>query len=153
MRSGPLLVVIASLLAASGVRAQDAPMRLDNPDNAHERALHLPPLDMMWIPKYPKMDRPQVVYALPDTLGAFAKVDRVLSEACRRLAFIQKLDHYFSARARDRNYGVAFPTGGSLIDYRKLAKPDKVYFFENQGADCQVWIGDLKKLMPRYVGT
>jgi len=148
-RAAALATVLVSV--ALQVFADDRPMRLDQPDEGHGRARHFPPLDMMWIPPHPTTISPRVVYNLPDGLGAFAKVDRVLSQACRRLAFIQKVDRHFWARTRERSYGVAFPTGGSLVDYRKLAKPDKVYFFEDQGGDCAVWIGDMKKLIPHYV--
>jgi len=147
-----LAVALATIVVASAAPADDRPMGLDRPNDGHGGARHFPPFDMMWIPPHPTMISPRVVYNLPDRIGAFAKVDRVLSEACRRLAFIQKVDRHFWARTRDRSYGVAFPSGGSLVDYRKLAKPDKVYFFEEQDGDCAVWIGDMKKLMPHYVG-
>jgi len=151
VRRRAIILATVPLLAASAALAEELPMGLDQPDAGHSRAAHFPPLDMMWIPPHPTMISPRVVYKLPDKLTAFAKVDRVLSEACRRLGFIQKVDRYFWARTPDRSYGVAFPTGGSLVDYRKLTKPDKVYFFEDQGGDCSVWIGDMKKLLPYYV--
>lgn len=151
MRAAAYLLLAVGFTFACPVSADSPPPRLDRPDAGHMGAERFPPLDMMWIPKYPTMDVPRVVYKLPDVLGAFTKIDRVLSQACRRLAFVQKVDRFLWARTPNGSFGVAFSTGGSLVDYRKLAKPDKVYFFEDQGGDCAVWVGEMKKLMPYYV--
>lgn len=130
--------------------AQAEGLRLDRPDADHLPPQTPPPVDPIPLPQYPVRVRPRIVYSFKDKLIDWAAEDKVLSHLCRRGAFVQTQDRFFWARTSERSYGVAFLNGGSLIDMQKKAKPQLVYFFEDQDGDCHVYVSNIAKLMPYY---
>lgn len=147
----PAVIGLAILVAAAPAGAQRSYLGLDQTVPEHLRGSHKPPLMEQPIPEYTAMVMPRAVYSLPDGIASAGKPDAKLSNLCRKMAFVQKVDRYYWARTKKRNYGVAFPTGGSLVDLKKSAKAGKVYFFDVQDSDCTVYVGDIVKLMPHYL--
>jgi hypothetical protein len=139
------------LLAALAAAAANAEtLRLDRTDPQHMPPQHPPPAEGEPLPQYPVRVRPRIVYSLPGKLADWAKEDTMLSRLCRRGSFVQRQDRFFWARTPQRSYGVAFPTGDSLVDLAKKAKTTMAYFFEDQDGDCQVYPAPMAKLMPYY---
>jgi len=149
MRRG-LAFVLAAFLALPACADDDRVLLPEQTQPDHMRGLHSPLLDPHPLPPYTIMVRPRVVYVLPDSAEALADPERELSRLCRRGAFIQASNRFFSAVSPKRNYGVAFPTGGSLIDLASKARANRVYFFENQSANCSVYSAVMAKMMPYY---
>lgn len=139
--------LLAALLAMP-VHAQT--LRLDRTEPGHMPPQHPPTVDPMPLPQYPVRVRPRIVYSFKDRLIDWAAEDKELSRLCRRGAFVQQQDRFFWARTPQRSYGVAFPTGGSLIDMQSKAKAQMVYFFEDQDGDCHVYVSNMTKVMPYY---
>jgi len=82
----------------------------------------------------------QVVVNSPDPLQESWKVSAELSSACSRGHFKQKRQHGLVAVMDGRKYGAGVGGHSSLIDPRKLAKPQVVYVFTGQGTtDCRVY--------------
>lgn len=146
-----VLLALSLLLLPAPDAAAEQRLRLERTDPEHKAALMRPVIVPQTHPPRTDFVRSRAVYKLPDGLGGLAKLDQRLSDLCRRGAFMQRMDGYFWARAKDRRYGVAFPTGDSLIDPQNRRDPAKVYFFEEQDSRCAVYIGDRQKLMPNYL--
>lgn len=145
---------IAVLLAALAVPAA-AEQRLRLVPPAVGDALH-PPMRTYATPEFhpPRTQyvRSQAVYKLPDGLRGVATRDARLSELCRRGAFVQRIDGFYWARAKDRRYGVAFGSGHNLIDAQSQRAPGKVYFFEDQDSRCSVFIADQRSVTGLHIG-
>ena len=90
----------------------------------------------------------RIVYRLKGSIRDVARVDRDLSAACRRGAFLQRLDFIFHVRsADDRPYGIGFGSGVNLHDPEKRSSLNKVYLFDRQDTGlCAVWVAQLADL-------
>jgi hypothetical protein len=116
----------------------------------HFNALPFSPWPLEPVPRFRATPiRPdRIVYRLKGRIRDVARVDRDLSAACRRGAFVQRLDFIFHVRsADDRPYGIGFGSGVNLHDPEKRSRLDKVYLFDRQDTGlCAVWVAQLADL-------
>jgi hypothetical protein len=82
-----------------------------------------------------------------------AKLDRALSNACRRGAFIQRLNFIYRVRsADDRPFGIGWGSGVNLHDPEKRSSLNNAYLFDRQDTGlCAVWVAPLPKLRPLLI--
>ena len=147
----PLLFLIAMTAVTPAFSAVADQNRLDRtvlPE--HFSALPFSPWTLEPIPPFRQTPiRPErIVYHLKGSIRDVAKVDRDLSTACRRGAFIQRLDFIFRVKsADDRPYGIGWGSGVNLHDPEKRSQLDKAYLFDRQDTGlCAVWVAQLADL-------
>ncbi|UEM03913.1 hypothetical protein JL101_000245 [Skermanella rosea] len=127
---------------------------LDRTAPPHFEAFPVSPWPPDWL--YPFRATPirpeRIVYRLKGSVRQVAKVDPVLSKACRRGAFVQRLNWIFRVQsADDRPYGIGWGSGVNLHDPEKRSTLDKVYLFDRQDTGlCAVWVAPLETLR-RYL--
>src|SRR3954466_11756701 len=109
------LVIVLNMLAAFPALAAGVEQnRLERTVPKHFNALPFSPWPLEPIPPFRATPiRPdRIVYRLKGSIRQVAKVDRDLSAACRRGAFVQRLDFIFRIRsADDRPYGIGWGSG------------------------------------------
>jgi hypothetical protein len=142
------LILTLALTATTIASATGAEQnRLERTAPGHFGALPFAPWPLDPVPPFHATPiRPErIVYRLKGSIREVARVDRDLSAACRRGAFLQRLNSIFRVRsADDRPYGIGWGSGVNLHDPEKRGKLDKVYLFDLQDTGlCAVWVAKV----------
>jgi hypothetical protein len=149
-----LLVLIPLAFQVGTPKAMAAPAEqqvIDRTAPEHFKAMPVSPWPPDW--QYPFRATPirpeRIVYRLKGRIRDVAKLDAELSKACRRGAFVQRLNSIFRVRsADDRPIGIGWGSGVNLHDPEKRSHLDKVYLFDRQDTGlCAVWVAPLDTMI------